>query len=86
MYTLAAMFTELLSYSDTITKDDVLGFASMLFWAFLLGPTIKYCVFALTVTFNGHGGTFALLGCLRQDHVWGILPRFLKRIIYRLRA
>ena len=47
-----------------ITRDNILGAVSLIFWALLLLITIKYIGFVLYADDNGEGGVFALLGLL----------------------
>ena len=47
-----------------ITRDNVLGAVSLIFWSLLLLITLKYIGFVLYADDHGEGGVFALLGLL----------------------
>jgi KUP system potassium uptake protein len=48
-----------------MTVDDILGALSLIFWA-LIVLSIKYDILVLRADNHGEGGTFALLGLLKQ--------------------
>jgi KUP system potassium uptake protein len=48
-----------------VTRDNVLGAVSLIFWSLLLLITLKYICFVLYADHHGEGGVFALLGLLQ---------------------
>ena len=48
-----------------LTRDNVLGAVSLIFWSLLLLITGKYICFVLYADHHGEGGVFALLGLLQ---------------------
>ena len=65
LYTLREIFFGAHTYGQVpITRDNVLGAVSLIFWALLLLITIKYISFVLYADDHGEGGVFALLGLL----------------------
>ena len=65
LYTLREIFFGEHTYGQVpITRDNILGAVSLIFWALLLLITIKYISFVLYADDNGEGGVFALLGLL----------------------
>jgi KUP system potassium uptake protein len=65
LYTLREIFFGVHTYSQVpITRDNILGAVSLIFWSLLLLITIKYISFVLYADDHGEGGVFALLGLL----------------------
>src|SRR5919197_6227118 len=65
LYTLREIFFGAHTYGQVpITRDNILGAVSLIFWALLLLITIKYISFVLYADDHGEGGVFALLGLL----------------------
>src|SRR3989449_2965404 len=65
LYTLREIFFGAHTYGQVpITRDNILGAVSLIFWALLLLITIKYIGFVLYADDHGEGGVFALLGLL----------------------
>jgi len=65
LYTLREIFFGVHTYGQVpITRDNILGAVSLIFWALLLLITIKYISFVLYADDHGEGGVFALLGLL----------------------
>src|ERR687885_273721 len=65
LYTLREIFFGVHTYSQVpITRANILGAVSLVFWALLLLITIKYIGFVLYADDHGEGGVFALLGLL----------------------
>src|SRR2546430_6580011 len=65
LYTLREIFFGAHTYGQVpITRDNILGAVSLIFWALLLLITIKYIGFVLYADYHGEGGVFALLGLL----------------------
>jgi KUP system potassium uptake protein len=65
LYTLREIFFGVHTYGQVpITRDNILGAVSLIFWALLLLITIKYISFVLYADDSGEGGVFALLGLL----------------------
>src|SRR5919198_1295830 len=65
LYTLREIFFGLHTYGQVlITRDNIVGAVSLIFWALLLLITIKYISFVLYADDHGEGGVFALLGLL----------------------
>src|SRR4029450_12409029 len=54
-----------------ITRDNILGAVSLIFWALLLLITIKYISFVLYADDHGEGGVFALSGLLNGVKYFG---------------
>ena len=66
LYTLREIFFGAHTYGQVpITRDNVLGAVSLIFWSLLLLITIKYIGFVLYADYHGEGGVFALLGLLQ---------------------
>src|SRR5919198_4445904 len=65
LYTLREIFFGLHTYGQVlITRDNIVGAVSLIFWSLLLLITIKYISFVLYADDHGEGGVFALLGLL----------------------
>jgi KUP system potassium uptake protein len=65
LYTLREIFFGAQTYGQVpITRDNILGAVSLIFWVLLLLITIKYIGFVLYADSHGEGGVFALLGLL----------------------
>jgi KUP system potassium uptake protein len=65
LYTLREIFFGVHTYSQVpITRDNILGAVSLIFWVLLTLITIKYISFVLYADDHGEGGVFALLGLL----------------------
>src|SRR6266545_4041818 len=65
LYTLRECFFVAHTYGLVpITRDNILGAVSLIFWALLVLITIKYIGFVLYADDHGEGGVFALLGLL----------------------
>ncbi|KAI9269246.1 putative potassium transporter 5 [Phascolomyces articulosus] len=60
LYTFSSVFT------DTPTREDVLGALSIIIWSLTLVVTVKYVIFVLSANDNGEGGTFALYSLLSR--------------------
>ncbi len=56
-------FRELLHHSagSGLTRDEVIGTCSLLFWALIITVTLKYVVFIMRADNKGEGGTLTLL-------------------------
>ena len=52
-----------------LTRDNVLGAVSLIFWSLLLLITVKYICFVLYADHHGEGGVFALLGLLQARSI-----------------
>src|SRR5208283_3829938 len=52
------------SHAITPSADNVLGIASLFFWALALVVSIKYCMFILRADDDGEGGIFAMMSLL----------------------
>src|SRR5687768_2294000 len=57
---------EVLETGIMTSPDEILGVASLLFWTLTLAITVKYVGLVLLADNGGEGGTFALMGLLRQ--------------------
>ncbi|HEV2262420.1 MAG TPA: KUP/HAK/KT family potassium transporter [Candidatus Rubrimentiphilum sp.] len=51
-------------YPAAVTRENVLGILSLIFWALVIVVTVKYVIFMLRADFDGEGGTLALLAQL----------------------
>ncbi|KAI7858889.1 potassium transporter-domain-containing protein [Circinella umbellata] len=60
LYTFSSVFT------DTPTREDILGALSIVIWSLTLVVSIKYVIFVLSANDNGEGGTFALYSLLSR--------------------
>ncbi len=54
-------------YAIAVSRGNVLGVLSLMFWALLLVVTIKYLTFVLMADNRGEGGVIALTGLLKQS-------------------
>jgi KUP system potassium uptake protein len=59
LYSMKVCFSE--EYGLSVTRDNVLGIISMIFWALMLTVTIKYLLFILRADNHGEGGVLALM-------------------------
>jgi KUP system potassium uptake protein len=65
LYTLREIFFGAHTYGQVpLTRDNVLGAVSLIFWALFLLIMLKYICFVLYADDHGEGGVFALLGLL----------------------
>jgi KUP system potassium uptake protein len=65
LYTLREIFFGAHTYGQIpLTRDNVIGAVSLIFWSLLLLITLKYICFVLYADHHGEGGVFALLGLL----------------------
>ncbi|MGO9613919.1 MAG: KUP/HAK/KT family potassium transporter [Dissulfurispiraceae bacterium] len=64
LYAMRVCFTG--TYGIAPTADNVLGIASLIFWALALVVSIKYCMFILRVDDGGEGGIFAMMALLHK--------------------
>mgnify|MGYP001767346028 CR=1 FL=1 len=59
LYTMKMCFSK--EYGLEVTRGNVLGIISMIFWALMVTVTIKYLLFILKADNNGEGGVLALM-------------------------
>lgn len=52
--------------NGSLTRADVLGVVSLIFWALLLVVTVKYVIFVLRADNNGEGGILSLMALARS--------------------
>lgn len=64
LYTLRVCFGGF--FAIVPSTENVLGIASLIFWALTLVVSIKYCLFILRADDDGEGGIFAMLGLLHS--------------------
>lgn len=65
LYTMKICFGS--QYGLAVTRGNVLGIISMIFWALMLTVTIKYLVFILKADNDGQGGEIALMAlCMNR--------------------
>ena len=57
-----------------VTKDEIYGVLSLVFWTFTLIPLVKYVFIVLKADDNGEGGTFALYSLLCRHARVSSLP------------
>lgn len=57
-----------------ITRFQVLGMLSLLFWSIFLVVTVKYVVIAMRISNKGEGGIFALYTMVKHYARWLIVP------------
>ncbi|MCA9372154.1 KUP/HAK/KT family potassium transporter [Candidatus Woesebacteria bacterium] len=55
--------------ADAITKADVLGVISIVFWALTLTVSLKYITIVLRADSEGEGGVFALLSLIHKTKI-----------------
>ncbi len=48
-----------------LSRSDILGVVSLIFWALLLVVTVKYVIFVLRADNNGEGGILSLMALVR---------------------
>jgi KUP system potassium uptake protein len=73
LYTLREIFFGAHTYGHVlITRGNVLGAVSLIFWSLLLLITIKYVCFVLYANHHGEGGVFALLGLFHGAKYVGV--------------
>ena len=65
LYTLRVCFSSFFSISPT--PENVLGLASLIFWALTLVVSTKYAIFILRADDEGEGGIFAMLSLLHKN-------------------
>ncbi len=65
LYTFRVCFSSFFAMSPT--AENVLGLASLIFWALTLTVSIKYVLFILRADDEGEGGMFAMLGLLHKN-------------------
>lgn len=65
LYTLRVCFSSFFGVPPT--SENVLGLASLIFWALTLVVSIKYALFILRADDEGEGGIFAMLALLRKN-------------------
>lgn len=63
LYTLAECFHSV--HGLTVSRGNVLGVVSLVFWSLMLVVSLKYLVFIMRADNQGEGGIFAMLGLLR---------------------
>ncbi|MBB2971055.1 KUP system potassium uptake protein [Mesorhizobium sp. RMAD-H1] len=51
----------------TLTRSDILGVISLIFWALTLIVTVKYVIFVLRADNNGEGGILSLMALVRSS-------------------
>jgi len=51
----------------TLTRSDILGVISLIFWALTLIVTVKYILFVLRADNNGEGGILSLMALVRSS-------------------
>ncbi len=59
LYTMKMCFSK--EYGLEVTRGNVLGVISMIFWALMVTVTVKYLLFILKADNNGEGGVLALM-------------------------
>ncbi|HQO20073.1 MAG TPA: potassium transporter Kup [Acidobacteriota bacterium] len=65
LYSMKVCFSE--GYGLEVTRANVLGIISMIFWALTLTVTVKYLLFILRADNNGQGGEIALMAlCMNK--------------------
>ncbi|MCS7149631.1 MAG: KUP/HAK/KT family potassium transporter [Caldimicrobium sp.] len=60
IYTLSVVFLLL-----PVTKENVLGVLSLIFWTLIILPTLQYTVLAMSLSMRGEGGTLILSEILK---------------------
>lgn len=65
LYTLRVCFSSFFAISPS--QENVLGLASLIFWALTLVVSIKYALFILRADDEGEGGIFAMLALLHKN-------------------
>lgn len=60
IYTLSVVFLLL-----PVTKENVLGVLSLIFWTLIILPTLQYTVLAMSLSLRGEGGTLILSEILK---------------------
>ena len=65
LYTLRVCFSSFFAISPT--PENVLGLASLIFWALTLVVSTKYAIFILRADDEGEGGIFAMLALLHKN-------------------
>lgn len=61
IYTLSVVFLLL-----PVTKENVLGVLSLIFWTLVILPTLQYTVLAMSLSLRGEGGTLILSEILKS--------------------
>lgn len=61
IYTLSVVFLFI-----PVTKENVLGVLSIIFWSLVIIPTLQYTVLAMSLSLRGEGGTLILSEILRS--------------------
>ena len=59
LYTMKVCFSK--GYGLAVTRDNILGIISLIFWALMVTVTVKYLLFILRADNNGEGGVLALM-------------------------
>jgi KUP system potassium uptake protein len=54
-------------YGIALTRDNILGILSLIFWALIMIVTFKYLTFVLRADNNGEGGVIALTALLKRQ-------------------
>jgi KUP system potassium uptake protein len=65
----------------SLTRDNILGCASLAVWALIIVISVKYCLFILRADNEGEGGTLALLGKIPPAKTRGLPSRPILLII-----
>src|SRR5262245_57176513 len=58
-----------------LTRENILGCASLAVWALIIVISVKYCLLILRADNEGEGGTLALLGKIPPTKSRGLLTR-----------
>jgi KUP system potassium uptake protein len=72
LYSMKVCFSK--EYGLAVTRDNVLGIISMIFWALMLTVTFKYLLFILKADNNGEGGVLALMALCGSKISRGKIP------------
>lgn len=56
-------------HGATLTRDNILGVLSLIFWSLILVISVKYLVFVLRADNRGEGGILALMGLIHRNRL-----------------
>ncbi len=60
--------------TSVVTKEEILGSLSLIFWTLTFQTTLKYVILILRADNKGEGGIFALYALVRRHKKWLIIP------------